>query len=136
MTPDQITLVQQSFKKVPAEWAAEVFYARLFEMAPSLRPMFSSDIKGQGRKLMAMLAIAVRGLDDLEGLLPAVRELGRRHGTYGATAEHYWVVGQALVQTLGHCLGESFTSEAEEAWIEAYGVLAAAMLDAAQMKAA
>jgi len=98
--------------------------------------MFPADIEAQGRKLMTMLGIAVKGLDNLERLLPAVRELGRRHGGYGVTSEHYWLVGQTLIWTLERCLGGACTKELEDAWIEAYGVLAAEMIAAARKQAA
>src|SRR5438874_11409491 len=82
MTPQQKMLVRTTFAQVLpiAETAAALFYARLFELDPSLRPLFTSDLQEQGRKLMQMLAAAVRGLDDLETLVPAVRALGKRHG--------------------------------------------------------
>ena len=42
MTPDQIDLVQSSFAKVVpiADAAAELFYGRLFEIAPEVKPLF------------------------------------------------------------------------------------------------
>ena len=51
MNPEQITLVQNSFNLVEpiAEIAAGLFYNRLFELDPSLRPMFKNDIKEQGK---------------------------------------------------------------------------------------
>jgi hemoglobin-like flavoprotein len=136
MTPEQIRLVRESFAQVPAETAAELFYARLFELAPSVRSMFHGDLKQQGRKLMATLTIAVKSLDNLESILPAVRQLGQRHAGYGVTTEHYWVVGQALIWTLQRCLGAAFDKETEEAWLEAYGALAMQMMDAARKQAA
>ncbi|MGE5073573.1 MAG: hypothetical protein ACM3MF_09105, partial [Anaerolineae bacterium] len=65
MDNHQKYLVQSSFAKVApiADTAAALFYGRLFELDPSLRPMFPSDLKEQGAKLMHMLTLAVRGLD-------------------------------------------------------------------------
>jgi hemoglobin-like flavoprotein len=90
MTPHQKMLVQTSFAQMApiAETAAGLFYAKLFELDPSLRPLFKSDTAEQGRKLMQMLAVAVRGLDDLDTLVPAVRALGLRHAGSGVRAEH------------------------------------------------
>src|SRR5215211_3713854 len=112
-------LVQSSFEKVAsiADTAAALFYGRLFELDPSLRPMFTTDLKEQGKKLMNMLTLAVRGLDKLDQLVPAVQALGRRHAGYGVRAEHYNTVGAALIWTLEMGLGEAFTPEVKEAWI-------------------
>src|SRR6476619_5073624 len=102
MTLTEKNLVQQSFAQVApiADVAAELFYGRLFELDPSLKPMFRSDMKDQGRKLMQMLAVVVKGLDRLEEILPAVHQLGRRHADYGVRDEDYDTVGAALLWTL------------------------------------
>ncbi len=131
MTPEQKRLVQTSFPKIlPANEAAALFYNRLFQLDPSLQPMFKGDMDEQGRKLMDMLRIVVNGLDRLEQLVPAVKRLGERHDTYGVKAEHYATVGAALIWTLEQGLGEDFTDEVREAWIAAYTILANTMLEA------
>lgn len=134
MTPKTIELVQTSWEKcVPiADQAAALFYGRLFELDPSLKLLFKTDIKEQGKKLMTMITVAVRGLGDLSKLVPAVQDLGRRHVAYGVTDAHYDTVGAALIWTLEKGLGASFTAEVKEAWIEVYTVLATTMKDAAK----
>ena len=136
MTPDQISLVQKSFEIVPAEIAADLFYARLFELDPSLRPLFKGDMKAQGAKLMDMIAVAVRGLSNLDRIVPAVQELGVRHSGYGVTPGHYDTVGSALLWTLEKGLSEQFTDDVREAWTAAYILLSSTMIDAAERKAA
>ncbi|MBI3199301.1 MAG: hemin receptor [Rhodospirillales bacterium] len=133
MTPHQIKLVQTSFAQVApiAATAADLFYGRLFEIAPQVRAMFPDDLSGQKKKLMAMLGTAVAGLSHLDTLLPAVRALGQRHAGYGVTAEHYAPVGAALLWTLEKGLGEAFTDDVENAWTTAYTILAGAMIEAA-----
>jgi nitric oxide dioxygenase len=132
MTPEQARLVQESFANVPAEAAATLFYGRLFELAPQLRGLFHADIDTQGKKLMAMIAIAVKGLGDLPRILPALQALGARHRGYGVEPWHYATVGEALLWTLEQGLGEHFTPAVREAWTEAYGLLAGAMIQAAE----
>jgi hemoglobin-like flavoprotein len=129
MTNTQIELVQTTFKSVQpiAETAAELFYKRLFEIDPSLRPMFRGDMQEQGRKLMQMLAVAVAGLTRFDQLLPAVEDMGRRHAGYGVRDEHYATVAQALLWTLEQGLGPAFTSEVREAWTTMYVAIATAM---------
>lgn len=133
MTPKEINLVQNTFEMVVpiAELAASLFYSRLFELDPALRPMFHGDMDEQGKKLMATLALAVRGLDAPEKIIPAVQHLGRRHVGYGVKPAHYAVVGEALLWTLGQGLGEAFTPETEAAWTAAYTLLATVMQEAA-----
>jgi hemoglobin-like flavoprotein len=133
MTPKQVELVQGSWKKVLpiADTAAGLFYGRLFELDPTLKPLFKSDIKEQGRKLMAMISVAVAGLTRLDTIVPAVQDLGRRHVKYGVKDRHYDTVATALVWTLEKGLGDAFTPEVREAWVTTYGVLAKTMKDAA-----
>ncbi len=133
MTPDQISLVQESFAKVTplAEKAADIFYKRLFEQAPAVRHLFPDDMAEQKRKLMTMLGVAVNGLTRLEDILPSVQQLGRRHVAYGAKPEHYPVVGATLLFTLEMGLGDDWSDELNEAWSAAYAALAGAMIDAA-----
>ena len=102
MTPEQIKLVQDSFAKVApiSARAAELFYGRLFEIAPQVRAMFPDDMSEQRKKLMATLAIVVQGLNNLDRILPAASALAKRHVSYGAEAAHYPVVGEALLWTL------------------------------------
>ena len=136
MTPREIVLVQASWRQVQplAEPAAAMFYARLFELDPSLTRLFKGDMKEQGRKVMAMIGVAVKALTRLESVVPAVQALGRRHAGYGVEERHYAVVEEALVWTLGQGLGTIFTNEVENAWRSAYGVLATTMKQAANRK--
>ncbi|MGQ0584882.1 MAG: globin family protein [Reyranella sp.] len=132
MTPQQIELVQTSFKKVVpiAGTAADLFYGRLFEIAPEVRPMFPDDMREQKTKLMTMLGTAVTNLHRLETILPAVKALGERHKGYGVIAVHYAPVGAALLWTLEKGLGADFTPEVKAAWTETYTALAGVMTGA------
>jgi hemoglobin-like flavoprotein len=138
MTPQQVQLIKQSFAKVEpiAGQAADLFYGRLFEIAPQVRPLFKGDIKAQGQKLMSTIALAVGSLDRLPELVPIVQDLGRRHAGYGVKDEHYDSVGQALLWTLDKGLGSDFTPEVKEAWTAVYMVLADTMKGAARQAAA
>ena len=130
----QIELVQTSFESVVpiAGVAADLFYDRLFELDSTLRPMFSSDLVEQKKKLMQMLTVAVRGLTRLDEIVPAVRALGARHVNYGVQDEHYTTVGAALLWTLGQGLGEAFTPDVEAAWTAVYTVLAETAIEGAR----
>jgi len=125
----QKALVQTSFAQVRpiADAAAALFYTRLFELDPTLRPLFKGDLKEQGRKLMDMLTLAVKGLDRPEALLPALTALGRRHAGYGVNKHDYETVGEALLWTLEQGLGPSFTPDVREAWAALYRLVADTM---------
>ena len=127
---DQVELVQQSFAKVVpiADQAAVLFFDRLFEIAPSVKAMFPADMTEQRKKLMATLAVVVGGLGNIESVLPAASALATRHVSYGAKAEHYPVVGAALLWTLEKGLGEAWTPEVADAWSTAYGTLSGYMI--------
>jgi nitric oxide dioxygenase len=135
MTPDQIKLVQDSFREVVPikEAAAALFYEKLFALDGSLKPLFrETDMKKQGAKLMAALGFVTHGLSRAETILPTVQDLARRHVGYGVEEHHYETVGQALIETLETGLGEAFTSEVRLAWTAAYGLLAGVMIAAAR----
>jgi hemoglobin-like flavoprotein len=130
----QIALVQKSFEKVMpiADTAASLFYARLFELDPSVEKLFRGDMKQQGRMLMSMIATAVRGLNDTPTLLTVLKALGRRHEGYGVNDGHYDTVGKSLLWTLEHGLGPDFTPDVRDAWVAAYTLMARTMQGAAR----
>ncbi len=133
MTPSQVQLVQDSFSKVApiADQAAQLFYGRLFEIAPEVKPLFHSDMTEQGRKLMGTLTVVVRGLTDLNSILPAASALAKKHVGYGVKPSHYAPVGAALLWTLEQGLGPDWTPPVAEAWTTAYGVLSGYMIEEA-----
>ncbi len=134
MDSHAIERVQASWEVVVpiADTAATLFYNRLFELDPALRGMFSDDLTEQKAKLMQMITVAVRGLDNLDTLVPAVQALGRRHGGYGVTDAHYDTVGAALLWTLATGLGDAWSDQLQEDWTTVYGLLATTMKDAAK----
>ena len=129
-----IPIVQQSWRQVLPirDLAAELFYAKLFELDPSLKALFKGDMKAQGGKLMTMIGVAVDNLDRPETLMPVLKGLGARHGGYGVKEHHYDTVAAALLDTLRRGLGDAFTPQVEAAWIVVYGVLAGTMKAAAK----
>jgi hemoglobin-like flavoprotein len=133
MTPEQAVLVKTSWAQVTpiADQAAGLFYGKLFELDPAIRPLFKGDMVEQGKKLMKMINTAVNGLDRLDEIVPAVRQLGARHLAYGVSDEHYDTVGAALLWTLEAGLGDAFTEDTKQAWATVYGILADTMKAAA-----
>jgi hemoglobin-like flavoprotein len=133
LRPRQVTLVQASWRQtMPVkDTLAELFYGKLFSLAPDVRVLFKNDLKEQGRNLTAMMSVAIASLSQPERILTAVRQLGRRHAAYGVQPHHYTVVGTALLWALETTLGEAFTPEVESAWTDVYRLLASTMQEAA-----
>lgn len=130
MTPDQVALVQDSFAKVApiADQAAAMFYGRLFEIAPEVKPLFHGDMAEQRKKLMTTLGVVVRGLSDLPAILPAASKLAKQHVVYGVKPVHYAPVGAALLWTLEKGLGDAWSAPVAEAWAAAYATLSEFMI--------
>nr|VFK14127.1 MAG: Hemoglobin-like flavoprotein [Candidatus Kentron sp. LPFa] len=134
MTPTQIALVKNTWEKVEsiADIAAQLFYGRLFELDPSVRLLFTGDMKEQGAKLMKMIGVAVNAVDEIDTIIEAVRSSGRRHVGYGVEEKHYETVGEALLWTLEKGLGDEFTPEVKDAWAVLYNEVASIMKGAAR----
>jgi hemoglobin-like flavoprotein len=133
MTPQQITLVKTTWAQVVPikEKAAELFYGKLFEMDPAVKPLFKTDTVEQGKKLMMAINTVVNSLDKIETMVPIIQDMGRRHAGYGVKAQHYDTVGAALLWTLETGLGPAFTPDVKDAWAGAYTLLATVMKEAA-----
>jgi hemoglobin-like flavoprotein len=137
MEARKIALVQESFEKVAGLGlqAAEIFYAELFTIDPSLRSMFSGDMQDQHKKLLSALAVVVRSLHTPEKILSAVEKLAIKHLDYDVKPQHYTYVGNALLRTLKKGLGPDFTPELCDAWTDAFRMLARVMKEAAYGRA-
>ena len=131
LTAEEIVRVRTSFDMVfaNANDTMTAFYDRIFELAPEIRPMFPADLSVLKQDFISKLAMLVGSLDPTTGLLGGADILGRNHQQYGAKAEHYPVVGEALLWSLARGLGPHWTDELEQAWRKVYGVVAQRMVD-------
>src|SRR5436190_2153695 len=86
VTEDQIERVQLSFRQVmrTRDTTAESFYNRLFELDPSLRKLFPDNLARQRHDLMVTLSVLIGSLRYIDGLVPSIQALARRHIAYGA----------------------------------------------------
>lgn len=128
--PLDVEVLECTFDVVAAHGMELVhrFYARLFELAPSVRILFPDDMDEQKRVLLATLRLLRRSLRDLPALQPTLRQLGARHVQYGAQPEHYGLVARVLVDTLADLAGASWSADAAEQWGRALGAVAEEML--------
>ena len=133
MTPEQITLVQSSFKRLGADLPAMAarFYVELFQRDPALRPLFTTELGEQQVKFAQKLTEIVLAMPRLDELLNHTRALGARHVGYGVRAADYRTVGDSLLAALASVLGEEFDAPTREAWALAYNIVAETMLEGA-----
>ena len=136
MTQNNIVLVKDSWALVAQlemELVGGLFYKRLFEIMPEVKPMFSrTPIPEQSKKLLTMLSYVIVKLDKLDEIIEEVKKLARRHTQYGVRDEHYTAVGTALLWTLEQGLGKAWNAELAAAWTEVYTTLAGAMMSVQQ----
>ena len=138
MNPDHIAIVRSSWPAIATHDDALTvrFYEVMFEIDESAARLFASvDMASQRGKLFRSLAVIVDALDDLDRLLPAIGELGKRHATYGVERRHFDVVGQSLLRAIESVLGDDFTPPVRDAWAEAYALVAAVMMRALDRRA-
>jgi hemoglobin-like flavoprotein len=114
----------------------DVFYRRLFVVAPSMLPLFLGlDLERLKRRLLAQLMVLRGSLRDLDSVTPLLRGLGARNARYGALPEHYPVAAMLLMTSMAEIAGEAWTDEHQEAWTEAFALVSCAMIDGAHSAA-
>ena len=132
--------MDETVERIRATWAlaaidsdrtARVFYANLFRLDPTTKPLFVGDLRLQGRKLTQTLSFIVDNLEEPETLMPAAIDLAKRHVGYGVSSAQYASVGAALIDTFKQLLGADFSTADEAAWTTTYHNLSSAMIDAA-----
>ena len=133
LRPQDIALVRATFDRTwaAADDTADHFYRRLFEIAPHLRPLFRGDMRRQGSRFMAKLAILVGSIDRPDQLAALGGALARQHVEYGVQAAHYRIVSAALLWALEQTLGEEWTPEVASAWTGVYDTLSRCMIEEA-----
>jgi len=139
ITDTERRVIQDTWQLVlpVAETAADLFYKRLFELQPSFKQYFTSDLKQQKHKLIAMLDFVVRSLDwpesawrredvtEDDDLFLVMVALGRRHRElYNIPDSSYDTVGEAWLWTLDYSLGKKLDASARAAWTKVYALLA------------
>lgn len=111
-----------------------LLYGKLFELDPSLKPLFHNDLMAQGRKLMATLEAIAGSLDRFDLVRPRLLELGRLHAAYGVTSAHYETLVTSILWAFGQALGPDFDAHARDAWRAALDEVAAVMQEGAKMR--
>jgi nitric oxide dioxygenase len=131
MDGHQIEIVKRSWRSLQGINPAllgDVFYSKLFLENPSLERMFKSSKEVQAQKLIDMLDMVIKRLDNLEPLLDEIRAMAQRHVGYGVKRKHYAQVGAALIWTLKTSLGKDWNDDLAAAWLQCYQDLTDVML--------
>jgi hemoglobin-like flavoprotein len=132
----QIELLETSFQAIAPRGEAFVtaFYERLFTNYPQTRAFFAStNMKEQRKKLLGALILVIQNLRKPEVLTSALQGLGQRHVKYGVQPEHYPIVGTILLETFAELLGDNWTPEYHDAWVQAYEAICSIMLEGTRM---
>ncbi|MGH3788220.1 MAG: globin domain-containing protein [Pseudonocardiaceae bacterium] len=133
-----VRLIRESFAQIQSRTGevTQFFYAMLFAMAPATRELFAANMEVQRSRFFRALVHIVQNVDRPDELVPFLRQLGRDHRKFGVLAQHYDVMGTALVTALKQYSGSAWTPQVEKAWRDAYGLIAKTMLEAAEADAA
>lgn len=124
-TTEQLLAVSWQQLGPKQDGLAAVFYDRLFTLDPTLRELFRNvDSSEQDKKLTGMLRALVYGTVTTDALIA----LGCRHADYGVLPEHYGIVADALLWSLAHQLGPTWTSAMRTAWNDTLTRVAMVML--------
>src|SRR3954453_10349733 len=82
----------------------------------------------QRARLLNAIVTAVQTLEDPEVFDEYLKSLGRDHRKFHVHPEHYDVVGGALIEAMRAFAGEQWSIEYDQAWGDAYSVIASKML--------
>lgn len=114
------------------ETITRCFYTRMFERHPELKNLFNMGNQQSGaqqQSLASALYAYAANIDNQDVLAPVVGRIVQKHVSLGVRAEHYPIVGENLLGAIRETLGEAATPELIDAWGEAYGLLAGALID-------
>jgi nitric oxide dioxygenase len=133
LSEDEIETLRESllYLQEHKELATSVFYENLFEIDPTLRPMFGEDLTEQSNKALFAFGAIVAQIHDLDICREMTSELATRHVAYGVRPEHYASVGGAVLKTVEMVMDTAMTDEIAVAWQKAYDAVAAAMIETA-----
>ena len=108
------------------------FYKNMFANHEEIKGMFNmaKQESGEQPKALAMTILAAaQNIDNLEALLPAVKNIAGAHVNSKVKAEHYPIIGKNLLEAIKEVLGDAATEEVINAWGEAYEVIAKVFID-------
>lgn len=133
-----IGVLQDSFQQVleSTQDFSTIFYHTLLVGYPEVKPLFANTGMAEQRDhLLSSLQFVVANLRSAELIETTLKGLGVRHIRYGVLPAHYPLVGHSLIKTLAIIIGEAWTAEIKQAWLDAYTVITTLMLAGADYPA-
>ena len=126
MNADQIDLIRSTWSAIhpSAHRVTQLFYARLFQLDPSLEPRIGRQSMARAQRLMSLMESAVGGLERMPALRRMLLVFGKRHAGCGVRPGDYATFGAAWLWAMGESLGQSFSPAARNAWTSFYGLVA------------
>ena len=103
------------------------FYEMMFSNHPELLNVFNHANQKQGKQPRALantVYAAAQYIDNLEAIVPVVKQIAHKHRSLEIKAEQYPIVGKHLLLAIKDVLGDAATDEIIDAWGKAYGVIA------------
>ena len=101
-------------------WFFDTFYNRLFDVHPSVRPLFKNGLVTQGKFLVQMISMLLRSINDEKAFDESLYRLVVIHNARGVKVSEYGLVGEVLFYSLRHCLGPAYTVDVSKAWIKVF----------------
>lgn len=109
------------------ETITKTFYKNMFANNPELLNIFNHANQKQGKQpkaLASSIYAAAANIDNLEAIVPVVKQIAHKHRSLNIKPEHYPIVGENLLIAIKEVLGDAATDEIIDAWGQAYGVIA------------
>lgn len=106
---------------------ANRFYELMLASHPELKNIFNqtNQVNGEQPKALSktVYAAAVH-IDNLEDILPVVKQISQKHKSLNIKPEQYQIVGKYLLLGIKDVLGDAATDDIINAWEKAYGAIA------------
>lgn len=136
LTGHQVSLLKSSLRVINTEKLATEFYQALFTRYPQVKPMFPTDMKELGIKLMSVFELVIYSFEERktdqfslqDELLKPMQELGKQHEAKGVVPDHYTIANELLIETMTNQNKKVFTDEMIDSWKLALEHLTKAML--------
>ncbi|MDP8566499.1 globin domain-containing protein [Methylophilus aquaticus] len=107
------------------------FYQNMFEAHPELKNLFNMGNQANGSQQQSLAAAVfayAANIENTAALAPVIERIVHKHVSVGIKAEHYPIVGKHLLGAIKQILGNAATADLLDAWAEAYGLLADALM--------
>ena len=110
----------------------DVFYRRLFEAAPAVRPLFAAtDLQGQKTMLLGSLVLLRKSLPTSTRSSRGFASSGRAMLPTAPGASTMRSSARSLIAAMAELAGEAWRNEYAAAWGQAFSLVAGAMLEGA-----